>query len=775
MRSRLRRALSGEARPLTVAVVGTAVFEAAIGALAGFGGPGYETALLSGLFLPGLAAVSAAQYVARNEKAPFESVARAAWLAAAMVVTALIVSLLHGLRAGLCDPWGGLTVMVLGPSVGIVMGALWGALAAEASRFIANERRRRRLRVVLAVGLPVGSALGGLLRFYASPMIFAYDPFVGYFSGTLYDTVLEYGTLATYRLGSLATVLALLALTLHLTRDTCGRARPTWIGRPGLAALGVSLALVSVVHTLRGPALGYLATRETIAEELGGKLVGERCDVIFARTIKEDDVRLFLSECEAHVVVNEAWWGARGPEKITAFLFTDEDQKGRLMGAAGTNIAKPWRAEVYVQDSAFPHRVLGHELMHVIAGSDGPGPFKVAGRLGGLLPNPGLIEGVAVAASPKDDDLLPMEWAKSMKDLGILPPLDRLLGLAFFSENSAMAYTVSGAFVGWFHDRFGADALRAWYRGEPLKRLTGFELSELEQQWHADLDALTLPEAAQIQAKAKFDKPGFFARRCPRLVDACRDRAESLSRAGDVEGALSELAVARRYEPDNPSLRLDEATARSERDPAEADQILRALADDAVAPRFARDKALEELADRALATADVKSARAIYQSLLARTLDESKLRTLNVKLASTQDEELRPALVLLLVGKPGRKPDRAAASALLGVLDRERRDDGLPAYLLARPSLEAGDYTEAALLLDRALARRIDVPRVRAEALRLRIVAAAALGDVADAEQRLSEYKALPDVRAARIDAAERLVARTKLGVVRAPKADETR
>ena len=38
------------------------------------------------------------------------------------------------------------------------------------------------------------------------------------------------------------------------------------------------------------------------------------------------------------------------------------------MGAADTYIAKPWRREVYVQAAGYPHPVLGHELMHVLAG-----------------------------------------------------------------------------------------------------------------------------------------------------------------------------------------------------------------------------------------------------------------------------------------------------------------------------------------------------------------------------------------------------------------------
>src|SRR5690606_32384781 len=144
------------------------------------------------------------------------------------------------------------------------------------------------------------------------------------------------------------------------------------------------------------------------------------------------------------------------PARITAYLFRNPGQKRRLMGAATTYIAKPWRNEVYVQEAGFPHPVLGHEIAHVIAGSFSRGPFRVGGALWGLRQHPGLVEGIAVAASPdEDDDLTPVEGSRAMLDLGILPRLERVFAFGFFAEPSAKSYTVAGAFVGFVHDEYG--------------------------------------------------------------------------------------------------------------------------------------------------------------------------------------------------------------------------------------------------------------------------------------------------------------------------------
>lgn len=736
------------------------LFSVALGFVPAFGGPGYEVALLYGIVLPSVITISAGFDLSRRALAPFDLLGRGVAVGFVFFAQSFVVTMLHGLRQGFCDPWSGFEVVLLGPGVGSLLAGVWAAATAELGKLVRAGRRRSLALVAIALSAPLACIAFSVGRFYSSPMIFAYDPFVGYFSGSIYDTVLDYDRLFTYRFGTAGTLLASVVLAFHLDRDDSGRLRFRWRGRLGTAAIGLAGLALSVGMTVKGSSYSHFHTRSTIEEALGARLEGDRCTVVYDRSLKLSDIRLFLGECEAHVVENEAWWGARGPEKITAFVFADESQKGRLMGALGTNIAKPWRAEVYVESSGFPHRVIGHELMHVIASSNGRGPFRVAGSIGGLLPNPGLIEGVAVASSPKDEDLSPIEWARVMKDLGILPPMSRLFGLNFIGENSTMAYTVTGAFVGFVHAEYGADAVRAWYGGATLEAATGSSMAALEADFHAALDGLTLPAAAQIQGKAKFDRPGFFARKCPRFVDGCRERAASLLSAGDFQGALGALAEARRFEPDNPNLRLDQAEAEL----AHRDDVtpMTALANDAAVPRFARDKALEALADHALATGE-EGAAPIYRELIERTIDEGKLRTLYVKLAGATDPALRRPLVLLLVGENGKKPDRTLSFALLGVLDRERPGDGLVPYLFGRYLWDSGDNRAAIAEMDRALSRKIEVPRVRVEALRLQMLAAAADLDCVAATRALAAYQAEPTVPVPKVQTAQRLVRRCSI------------
>lgn len=748
-------------RPFVLALALTTLVVGGVGFLPLFDGPGYESALAAGLIVPSAAAIATALELSKARVAPIDALARGFSVGALLVFVAWLVTMVHGLRVGFCDPLGGTTLFVLGPGVGAILAGAWGALAGEIAGRVTRKNRRRAAAVLLGIAGPLGSAVVSLVRFYTSPMVFAYDPFVGYFSGTLYDTIIDPAGLSAYRVGSAATILAVVILALHLGRDAMDKLVFRSQRRPGLLLLGAIAGLASLLSIAYGYRLGHWQTSSTITETLGGRFSSERCDVVYRRGMPREAVELFAKDCDAHVAEQEAFLETKGPPRITAYLFTDAAEKASLMGAADTYIAKPWRREVYVQQGGYPHNVLGHEIAHVMAGSFGQGPFRIAGRLFGLLPNPGLIEGIAVAVSPHEGALSPREWAKAMKDLGLLPPLQRLFALGFLGENSGVAYTVSGAFVGFVKERYGATAVRDWYGGRSIEAATGTSFAELERAFHEDLDRIVLPDAARAQARARFERPGIFGRRCPHVVDACKKRADEFSSRGDDEGAIKELQEALTLDPGESQVRV--SIARSllrEGKPDEGRAALEAITNDERFPRYVRDRALEEMGDLALAEGDTERAIVQYREVMSRTVDEDQLRTLEVKLEAAKNPLGRGAIVALLVGEEGHRPDKLHATEALATWAATSPDDGLPEYLLGRGELGGGDFDRAAKRLDRALTKKIGITRVAAETERLRIVAACALGDADTAKRLAGVYAAREDVPRARREAASALVSR---------------
>lgn len=745
---RALRLLRTTSRPLVIGGLFVTIVIGAIGFLPLFGGPGYEHALATGLIVPAAAAVATAVHVARGETSePLESVGHGVLVGLAYASIALAVALLHAVRVGICELWGAVVYFVLTALLGTLLGGVWGAAAGELSHAIARrrswtQRRARRIAVGAALAGPLSGVGFGVFRFYSSPMIFAYDPFVGYFSGTIYDTVIDPGlSLLTFRLGTLATLSAVSLVASVLRRDehrSFGLVLDlTTAARRARGALAFGATVASVSVTLAGIQLGHYSTAESIVKDLGAEKHGERCDVVYPSTTREQEAKLLLVDCEEQISMVEARLGAKGPPRIRAFFFRDDADKKRLMGAAHTYIAKPWREEVYLQIASYPHPVLGHELAHVIAGSFGRGPFRIAGDVGGYLPNPGLIEGVAVAASPDDEDLTDAQWARAMMQIGILPSMQRVFSLGFLGDASAKSYTLAGAFITWIGATHGMETVRSWYGGGDIAALTGKSWGALEQGFRDYLATVELPAEAESFAMAKFNRPGLFGRRCPHVVDAIRHEADLCRETQRFDEAIKLYGEALSKDRlDFASRHARAVTIRRYVDRERGRAELEALAASPDIPRTYRDRASEALADADLIDDNLEPARVRYAKLAEGAVDEDVARTLEVKELATVDPAAREAIKALLLGDGAHGPDVFVAGVELGRWPFEVAPNRSPlaGYLTGRNLIQRGFYEKGARALDDALsspdgALTFPTARIARETLRQRAIAACALGD----------------------------------------------
>ncbi|MEO8905565.1 MAG: hypothetical protein ABI488_23865 [Polyangiaceae bacterium] len=730
-----------------------------------FGGPGYESSLGAGVVLPAATALGAAFDGARKRSAPLAALGRGLSLGFGLAVLGLLIVLGHGLRVGFCDAGWGVELYLLAPLPGALLAGVWGALVGNLAARVSTRWRRRTLCIVGALAAPLGGIAVSLGRFYTSPMVFAFDPFFGYFSGPLYDTVIDaFWPLATYRVGTLLTVLGAFCIAAHFDEDL----HFTGFQRPWLAGGGAAAWLGSALLVWNGTTLGHFSTRASIEAALGQQVYGQRCDVKYSAGILRRDALLFARDCDAELRADEAYFEIQGPPRVTAFLFANADEKGHLMGASNTYIAKPWRREIYVQYSPYPHPVVGHELAHVLAGSFGVGPFRVSGPLGGWLPDPGRIEGVATAASPNDNDEFTLdEWAKTLLDLSLLPPLESVFRLGFLGQNSSTAYTVAGAFVHWFHDRYGAAALRRWYGGEPLETVVGKSFGQLESAWRADLSRVHVDPALLNEARVRFDRPALFGRHCPRIVDRLNGVANQKLGSADTAGARIALAEVLRLDPHHNSAKFALAAC----DVKDGDQAaaLKAYATLAASPELAKlDQAgaREAEGDVELRAGNIAGARRAYDAVAEVVADEDRLRTLDVK-RSPENELQRRAIVDLLIGDPILGAAFEVAAPRIEEWAQKEPGNGLPSYLLGKNLFNRNRFAEAADYLDDALNKTISLARVKREAWRTRLIVACAVGDGTAEARALSALRADNGLSAARRATVERLAQRC---IVSAPR-----
>lgn len=733
-------------RPQRLALLLGALGMLAIGFFPLFAGPGYELSLAAGLILPALASIATAYECSRAPIEPMAALLRGMRAGALLSVAAVITALAHAARAGPCDLPGGLALLFLGPALGAMLGGAWGGTVGSAAKALPG------LGVINAALLlaPLAPAAGvaiSIWRFLSSPMVFAFDPFFGFFAGPIYETVIEPAArLLTYRAG---TVLTLGAAVIALSQFRQSPRGWRWVGggHPALLVLGAGAALSSAAVTVYGSSLGHFSTPDSIRHELGSETSHGRCTVLHSAVIERREAELLARDCQAHLRALEKYFGARGPDRVTVYLFASPEEKARLMGAAATEIAKPWRAEVYLTRAPYPHSVLGHELAHVVAGAFGRGPFRIAGAIGGLLPNPGLIEGVAVAASPSPHQALtPEQWAAAMQQLGLLPPLDTVFSLDFFGQSSQRAYTVAGAFLGWIRERYGPKALRAWYSGAELPSLTrGLDLPALERLWHEELRGVSIDAPALEQARVVFSRPSVFGRRCPHVVD--REEREGYLRLGwgDVARARAAFERVLELDPSDVSARLAIGScAMRQGDAPGARRLYSEVASDPRLAALERGTGEENLADVDLWQKKLDSARRRYAGIEATVFSPDRLRQLTIK-RQVRSEVERQAVTTLLLG------DRLGFGWPSAVADLEawaqaEPEQGTAQYLLAKNFYNDGQWERASRYLDAALDRTLTSPLIEREAYRVRMAAACALGDLAAARKAYAGLARDPDL-----------------------------
>ena len=146
----------------------------------------------------------------------------------------------------------------------------------------------------------------------------------------------------------------------------------------------------------------------------------------------------------------------QSPGHIAIFIYASPEQKEKFIGAARTNIAKPWLRQLHMNLSD-AEAVLRHELVHVLASEFGWSPLKIA-------PNSGLIEGLAEAMERTAYEE-PLNRAAALTyAAGLRPDIESLFTMTGFATvNSGVAYTIAGAFCRSLIDTFGIERFKEVY------------------------------------------------------------------------------------------------------------------------------------------------------------------------------------------------------------------------------------------------------------------------------------------------------------------------
>jgi hypothetical protein len=471
-----------------------------------------------------------------------------------------------------------------------------------------------------ALALLVASAAWSAWPLVFGPQVYLFNALGGYLPGPLYDETLSVTpALLWFRL---ETLLGAAALWLFLR------------ARFGAVRLWPLFAAGALMLELLGPKLGTRMTDEGLEQKLGGKKETAHFVLHYPRGKGGDELERMVRDLELRHAQISKFLGGPPPGKVTVWWYRSAEEKQALVGAGGTQFAKPWRREVHVNDSPFPHRVVKHELVHAMAAPFGAPPFGVTAQLFGLLPNPAVIEGLAEAGDDPIDELTLHEWAAGMREEKMLPSLKALFAFGGFYEVSAnRAYTAAGSFMRWLGDTHGGEKLRDVYRDGNFERVYGRGIGELEQEWLAFLNGVPLEPRAKAEAFARFRRGSIFQRPCAREVAALTQQAAEVG-GGDPLAAAAIYQKCSELQPDEPGHLLSKARGlQSAGELQKARELLENLArrDDTKAPALAVEIAMA-LADITHAMHDDAAAREQLDKVLGADPSAAMDRTARVKL-----------------------------------------------------------------------------------------------------------------------------------------------
>ena len=640
-----------------------------------------------------------------------------------LLLCPLFAITLNAVRVRNCSFVDGLLWFFLLPISSSVCGVCAGVACG-----LALDGRRRVWPTLLAYSVVLGSIVWAGVRFYATPAIFAYDPFGGYFPGTPYDEeVAATHTLLwarVYHVSLITAVLLCCALVLDgpRLRLTIRAGR----GRRSLAFAALLGILVAYgLHTAHAR-LGFFLDAGDVAKALGATRESEHFVLHYSPAGPfEKDIALHVADHEFRYAQLKKLFGVEPPTKVHSFLFDSAQQKQALMGAGHTFVAKPWRREIYLQSDGWPHPVLMHELAHVFGGVFGDPIFGASRR--GLAFNVGLIEGVAVAAAWQGGALTPHQAVKSMRGAGFQPPLEQVMSVRFLGLNASQAYNVAGSFCRYLLDKSGPKRLENVFReggiADSYQEQYGVSFDNLAAEWSQFIDRVEVPPAESAVIRERLRRPSVFHKVCAHELALKRERAQRAVAANDRESALAELAQVcadDSEEPQNVADLMDAANAADR--PDEASRAAQRLLEHPRVTAVLRARAYSLLGDLAFQRDQLDAAARSYEQAENLPLEESAARLVTVKRLACR-EPRGPIAVLLkrFLASPQMAHDPALAVLTVSELVHLAPERALFHYLLARQLEMRGRFLEASDELDAALAPGRSLPDARfvREALRL--------------------------------------------------------
>ncbi|MEX2117857.1 MAG: hypothetical protein WEB37_13325 [Bacteroidota bacterium] len=480
---------------------------------------GFEFAVLMsivGSYSAGLLALVLAPHASENTYKHFTLSAGAGLL---LLVPPLMIISANALFVRNCSFAGGLTIYLLGPVPAVIFVV---ALAVLVTSLVSRWRKTVLTIAVIAVLSHI------LVVTLISPQIFAFNPILGYFPGITYDESLRIGSsLFQFRILTVI-IAAVLLLAADMVRGRKAKAPVSQTKRIVLIVGGVFL----VSAYWFSDRLGFSSSEEFIRAELGGVYESEHFTILYPKdAVTTEEIERLAARHEFHFNTIARELRILPVRKIRSFLYASAEQKGRLIGAAGTNIAKPWRWELHVNLNDV-NRVLKHEMVHIMAADFGFPLLRIS-------LNSGLIEGLAMAVERVEYDETLHRLAAQIFATGLRPDVESLFSVSgFLKSHGGTSYVLAGSFCRYLIDQYGMRRFKWLYRTGSFESFYNKELPVLIAEWRRFISVPEPSVSERTRAAYMFRRPSIFGRECARVIAEVNEETRNAMRRGDFEAAV---------------------------------------------------------------------------------------------------------------------------------------------------------------------------------------------------------------------------------------------
>ncbi|HQJ76309.1 MAG TPA: hypothetical protein PKW14_12045 [Bacteroidota bacterium] len=477
---------------------------------------GYEFSAIIGLFSFFTSSLITYKivFIENEKKNFFDSIILSIKINLLLLLIPLLLSILNSIFVKNCSFIHGLLFFILIPVVTVIF-------SVSLSTFVYSFFNKYKRIILLIIFLLI--IIFSFLEYYINPQLFIYNPLIGFFPGLMYDEELSItSSLIIYRFYIIIISILLLSFAYifyQIDSNVKYKIKIYKLKHTLKKPLTIFLLLIIFFFHFFSNELGITSSKRYIISKLGSEYQTEHFNIYYSSSnINTTNLKEISNLSEFYLTKISKELKVNFKSKIDLFIYPTPQEKNNLIGAKYTLIAKPWLKQIHINQNSIDE-ALKHELVHIIASDFGIPILKVG-------VSAYIIEGLAMAIEWQWGYRTLHEYSSSI--IKFLPQvnIDKIFSTyGFISNNSNIAYVLSGSFIKYLIEHYSVDKVKSLYSTGKYYELFGKNKDNLISEWKKYLLTYHNFEEDSVITFYTFKRPSMFQKVCFRTIANLNEKA----------------------------------------------------------------------------------------------------------------------------------------------------------------------------------------------------------------------------------------------------------